>query len=90
MQSPPDFLLVALGEMMDYGVFLPGIKTKSSQNHCFCPATQGTGDACWNETPPNYGATHLEAFENMFPELADELKIPLLPFLLEGVGGNRK
>jgi len=26
----------------------------------------------------------------MFPELADELNIPLLPFLLEGVGGNPK
>jgi acyl-CoA thioesterase-1 len=40
--------------------------------------------------PPNYGSPYLKDFENIFPQLADELKVPLLPFLLEGVGGNPK
>ena len=40
--------------------------------------------------PPNYGSPYLEDFENIFQQLADELQVPLLPFLLEGVGGNPK
>jgi acyl-CoA thioesterase-1 len=35
--------------------------------------------------PPNYGATHTQAFEAVFPALARELKVPFMPFLLEGV-----
>ena len=38
--------------------------------------------------PPNYGAEYTEAFESVFHELADELDLTLIPFLLEGVGGH--
>jgi acyl-CoA thioesterase-1 len=37
--------------------------------------------------PPNYGRDYTERFRNMYPEIADEFDVPLLPFLLEGVGG---
>jgi acyl-CoA thioesterase I len=37
--------------------------------------------------PPNYGRDYTERFRNMYPEIAEELDVPLLPFLLEGVGG---
>lgn len=37
--------------------------------------------------PPNYGRDYTESFRNMYPEIADEFDVPLLPFLLEGVGG---
>ena len=40
--------------------------------------------------PPNYGPAYLKRFEDIFVELAQELKVPLLPFLLEGVGGDPK
>jgi acyl-CoA thioesterase-1 len=40
--------------------------------------------------PPNYGLPYSEAFSEIFPQIAKEYKIPLLPFLLEGVGGNPK
>ena len=30
----------------------------------------------------------MDAFEKVFPELAEDLRVPLIPFLLEGVGGN--
>lgn len=38
--------------------------------------------------PPNYGDTYTEAFQKLFVELASEEKIPLIPFLLAGVGGE--
>ena len=38
--------------------------------------------------PPNYGAEYTGAFENVFHDLAREMDLPLIPFLLEGVGGH--
>jgi len=37
--------------------------------------------------PPNYGATYTRQFAEVFPTLAKKNKTPLIPFLLEGVGG---
>ncbi len=37
--------------------------------------------------PPNYGPQYTASFHNMYLELAKEHDIPLIPFLLEGVGG---
>ncbi|NDH16290.1 MAG: arylesterase [Opitutae bacterium] len=91
MQSPPDFLLVALGGN-DGLRGIPPQESKQNLRKIIVSAQQRKVPVmlAGMKLPPNYGAIHLEAFENMFPELADELKIPLLPFLLEGVGGNPK
>ena len=35
--------------------------------------------------PPNYGRDYTEHFFAMYPALAQELKLPLVPFMLEGV-----
>lgn len=35
--------------------------------------------------PPNYGREYTRAFEAIFPSLAEEHRVALLPFLLEGV-----
>jgi acyl-CoA thioesterase-1 len=35
--------------------------------------------------PPNYGKRYIEMFYNVYPQLAAELKIPLVPFILEDV-----
>jgi acyl-CoA thioesterase-1 len=37
--------------------------------------------------PPNMGADFTRAFAAIFPELAEKNGVPLIPFLLEGVGG---
>lgn len=37
--------------------------------------------------PPNYGPRYTDAFERVFGDVADEHSVPLVPFLLEGVGG---
>ena len=37
--------------------------------------------------PPNYGPDYTGAFQAIFPRLAEELEVPLVPFLLDGVAG---
>lgn len=42
------------------------------------------------QMPPNLGERYTEAFKTLYPEVAEELGADLIPFLLEGVGGERK
>jgi acyl-CoA thioesterase-1 len=42
------------------------------------------------QIPPNMGQDYTSGFRAIFPELAKENNIPLIPFLLEGVAGNPK
>ncbi len=42
------------------------------------------------QAPPNYGAEYTKSFEAAFFALAKENKIPLYPFILEGVAGDSK
>ncbi len=42
------------------------------------------------QLPTNLGADYRQRFAAIFPRLATELSIPLIPFLLEGVGGVRE
>ena len=39
------------------------------------------------EAPPNYGVDYVVGFHKVYPALAKKYKVPLVPFLLEGVGG---
>ena len=38
--------------------------------------------------PPNYGPAYIHKFEAMYPDLAAKYKVPLIPFLLAGVGAH--
>jgi acyl-CoA thioesterase I len=40
------------------------------------------------EAPPNFGQSYIVSFHQVYPELAKKYKVPLLPFLLQGVAGN--
>jgi acyl-CoA thioesterase I len=40
------------------------------------------------EIPPNYGPQYTSVFRNIFPKVAKEYRVPLIPFFLEGVGGR--
>lgn len=42
------------------------------------------------EMPPNYGRKYTEAFREVFKTVAEERGVPLIPFLLEGVGGHAR
>lgn len=39
------------------------------------------------QLPPNLGPEHTREFAAMYPELATANRLPLIPFLLDGVGG---
>lgn len=39
--------------------------------------------------PPNYGQDYTARFESMYRELAVQHDLPFIPFLLDGVGGDR-
>jgi acyl-CoA thioesterase-1 len=41
------------------------------------------------QIPPNYGPDYAQGFADVYPRLARDLGVPLVPFLLEGVGGVR-
>lgn len=41
------------------------------------------------KVPPNYGAAYASSFEAVFPRVAQKNGVPLIPFLLEHVGGNK-
>jgi acyl-CoA thioesterase-1 len=38
--------------------------------------------------PPNYGQDYTKGFEAIYPALAKEYRLPLIPFFLEGVAGS--
>lgn len=40
------------------------------------------------QLPPNYGVRYTEAFAKVYSDLAEEKKVPLVPFFLQGIGGN--
>jgi acyl-CoA thioesterase I len=37
--------------------------------------------------PPNYGQRYTAAFADVFPSVAQALDVPVVPFVLEGIGG---
>ncbi|AZE06451.1 MULTISPECIES: arylesterase [Pseudomonas] len=40
------------------------------------------------QLPPNYGVRYTQAFAEVYRKLANEKNVALVPFFLEGVGGN--
>jgi len=40
------------------------------------------------QVPPNLGQEYTSEFENMYPELSDENDLPLIPMILDKIGGN--
>jgi acyl-CoA thioesterase-1 len=40
------------------------------------------------QVPPNMGVEYSDKFRNLYPELAQTNNLPLIEFLLDGVGGE--
>jgi len=72
---------------------LRGIRVAASQDNLerMILALQGAGARvvlAGMTLPPNYGPDYIRSFERMYAVLASRHKLPLIPFLLEGVAGT--
>jgi acyl-CoA thioesterase-1 len=45
---------------------------------------------CGMVSPPNYGRDYAERFNIIYPDLAKSFGVPLYPFFLEGVAGDKR
>lgn len=88
LKSKPEVLLLALGANDG----LRGVKTEATKENL----RRGIREAkekgvkvflAGMQMPPNFGKEYSDRFRALFPDLAKEEKIQLMPFLLEGVGG---
>ncbi|MBT3637122.1 MAG: arylesterase [Opitutae bacterium] len=91
LQSQPDYLLVALGGN-DGLRGIPVEEMKKNIDRILQAARQSEIPTmlAGMKIPPNYGPEYSVAFAKVFEDLAEEHEVPLIPFLLEGVGGNPK
>jgi acyl-CoA thioesterase-1 len=40
------------------------------------------------QLPPNYGKRYTDAFAKVYPDLAQQKQVALVPFFLQGIGGK--
>ena len=92
MQRPVDILVLALGANDGLrGLSVPAIE-QNLRNIVQSARELQPGIQillCGMYAPPNMGADYRAAFDEIYPRLADELSLTLLPFILENVAGVR-
>jgi acyl-CoA thioesterase-1 len=91
VKAKPDIIVLALGANDG----LRGFDLKETQKNLVSIIEQAQREKIQivmvgMKMPVNYGEPYRANFEKMFPELAKKYHLPLIPFLLEGVGGNPK
>jgi acyl-CoA thioesterase-1 len=89
LRAKPDLVLVALGGNDG----LRGVAPAQTRENLAaivdqCRAAGARVALAGMRLPVNYGPEHRVAFAEVFPDLARAKDVPLLPFLLEGVGGD--
>ncbi|WP_413283318.1 arylesterase [Vibrio sp. MA40-2] len=85
-QYEPQWILVELGANDGLRGFHPKIITKNLQQIISLSQQYGTKVALMQiKIPPNYGQRYSQAFEDIYPNLAEQFQIPLLPFFLEQI-----
>lgn len=90
-QEKPDWVILELGG----NDFLRGLKPDETKKNLrlsieWCQSRKIRILLAAMKVPLNYGQTYRKNFEALYVQLSQQLKIPLLPFLLEGVGGVSK
>ena len=91
VKAKPDILVLALGSNDG----LRGMELKESEKNLSSIIEKAQTDnikvlLVGMKMPTNYGEPYRSNFEKLFSNLAKKYKLPLVPFLLEGVGGNPK
>ena len=89
LKSKPDFLILALGGN-DGLRGVPIEETKNNLEKIILAAKSKDIPTllAGMKMPPNYGIEYTREFSKQFEDLANQEDVPLIPFLLEGVGGN--
>jgi acyl-CoA thioesterase-1 len=91
LTSQPDILFLALGA--NDGLRGVSIETTKKNLKDTIREAKKAKMKVWlagMRLPPNYGKKYTQDFEQMFKALAKEENVPLLPFLLEGVAGQKE
>lgn len=89
LKAKPDWLVVALGA----NDALRGLDLAGTEKN-LAATIEGAQKAkvkvvlAGMKAPTNYGEDYRRRFETMYATLAKRFSVPLLPFLLEGVGGQ--
>jgi acyl-CoA thioesterase I len=89
LRSHPDWVVIALGGNDGLrGVDVSATRSHLSEAIALARANGVRVLLAGMKLPPNYGPDYTGAFEAMFPSLAKEHDVALLPFLLEGVAAD--
>lgn len=89
LKQKPQIILLALGANDGLrGTDLKSLEANLASAIQKCQAAKVKVILAGMRIPPNYGAAYGEKFAALFPKLAKRFNIPLIPFLLEGVGGR--
>ena len=91
MKQRPDVVVVGLGGNDG----LRGLDLKDSENNLRQIVTKAKAGGAkvlllGMLIPPNYGPDYTQRFGEIYPKLAREMDVPLVPFLLKDVGGEMK
>ncbi len=85
-QHTPDWILVELGANDGLRGFPPEIIKDNLEKIILLSRGNGTNVALMQiQIPPNYGKRYTQALENIYPQLARQYQLPLLPFFLRQI-----
>lgn len=91
VKAKPTIIVLALGANDGLrGMKLPQTEENLKQIIEKAQADKITVVMVGMKMPTNYGEPYRTNFEKIFATLAKKYKLPFVPFLLEGVGGNPK
>ena len=86
IRSRPDLLVLSLGANDGLrGLSISEMKSNLAETIEFAQSNGVEVILTGMLVPPNMGPEYTEAFAHVFPDLAEEYDIPLMPFLLEDV-----
>jgi acyl-CoA thioesterase-1 len=91
LRAKPDIVLLALGANDGLrGVELKTSKANLAKTIEMAQLKKIKVVLAGMKLPPNYGKKYVTEFEKMYSDLAKKYQLTLIPFLLEGVGGQKE
>jgi acyl-CoA thioesterase-1 len=89
LRSKPDIVILGLGGNDGLrGLALDSVRENLSRTIALALAKGVAVILAGMKIPPNYGLDYTREFEQIYPALAKRHRVPLVPFLLEGVAAK--